>query len=227
MGRLLRISIYALIILVLYYLMTAIIKTYTDKNKIESESGSNTNIDLNDTYTDTLAEISLDTSNTISNEEIVDGNIDYDAVDEKIKSLQGNENTIVTKKQPEKMIDSQAKTDKNTKPTKKTENQPIKNTPATKVKVKAKEKPAEKPNYNEVGAGGQFIVMAGSYLLRENAEKMVKKLKSMGYSNAKVMVFSSSQYHSVVAAQLASQIKALEASADLKRKGIDSFVKTK
>ncbi len=225
MGRLLRISIYAVIILVLYFWITAIIKTYSDKNKISDVISNTDTISNSDTFMDTNSYSILDTSKVITNEEIVDGSIDYDAVDKKIKSLKGNENSAPATNQAENINKDKTKSENIVKPAQKTSDQPIKNVNISENKTN--QKTAPKPKIHEIGDGGQFMVMAGSYLLRENAEKMVKKLKKMGFSNAKTVVFSSSQYHSVVAAQHSSQAKAQEASAELKRKGIDSFVKTK
>ena len=225
MARLLRISIYAVIILILYFWITSIIQTYSDKNKITNEITSTDTIPVNDSYEDINSFDNLDTSVAITNEDIVGGGINYDAVDKKLKSLKETENTSQIEKQPGKISEDQPLSDTKSNPAQKVEDQPIKNTKINEIKTKINT--PQNPKKPEIGDGGQFMVMAGSYLLKENAEKMVTKLKNMGFSNAKTVIFSSSQYHSVVAAQHTSQAKAQESAADLKRKGIDSFVKTK
>jgi hypothetical protein len=56
---------------------------------------------------------------------------------------------------------------------------------------------------------------------------MVKKLREMGYIHAEVMIFPESEFHSVVAVRYSSEAKAQAAVTELKRKGIESFVKVK
>lgn len=72
---------------------------------------------------------------------------------------------------------------------------------------------------------GRFLVLAGSFLLKENADALVAKLIKIGYKDARVVVFTSSQYHSVLAAQFNSEERARSVSALLKQKGIENFVK--
>ena len=46
-------------------------------------------------------------------------------------------------------------------------------------------------------ADGKYLVVSGSFLGEINAEREVKRLKSMGYDEAEVVVFDFSQYHTV------------------------------
>ncbi|MGB4840075.1 MAG: SPOR domain-containing protein [Saprospiraceae bacterium] len=223
MGRLVKISIYALFILVLYYWITAIIKTYNDKNKMKEDVTLNDSLSTHNSINDLTNSNDIDTFTSISNEDIIDGNIDYDAVDKKVKSLTNDNNTL-SENQNKKGQSTELMPKVENRPAVKQNEQPVKDLKPT-VNKKSSVNKTVKSTFE--GDGGQFMVMAGSYLLNENAEKMVKKLKNQGYPKAKSVVFSSSQYHSVVAAQFSSQAKAQEASADLKRKGIDSFVKSK
>lgn len=75
--------------------------------------------------------------------------------------------------------------------------------------------------------GGRYMVLAGSYLIKDNARSMVNKLDNIGYDNAEIVVFNMSQYHSVCAARLMDYNEAIRLSNDLKRRGIDSYVHTK
>lgn len=73
---------------------------------------------------------------------------------------------------------------------------------------------------------GRYMVIAGSYLIKSNAEKMRKKLAKMGY-DAEVVVFDLSEYHSVSAGRFKSHESARSASRQLSGKGIDSYVHTR
>lgn len=95
-------------------------------------------------------------------------------------------------------------------------------------------KPVKEPVYEEVknvpittSVSGKYLVLAGSYLIRDNAEAMVRKLRAQGYPRAEVVAFDNSRYHSVVADRSADYNKALQVSSQLKRKGIDNYVHTK
>jgi len=44
---------------------------------------------------------------------------------------------------------------------------------------------------------GNYLVVSGSFLGEANAKKEVRRLKALGYSNAEVVEFDFSQYHSV------------------------------
>ena len=74
---------------------------------------------------------------------------------------------------------------------------------------------------------GRYMVLAGSYLIKDNARAMVGKLDNIGYDAAEIVVFNMSQYHSVCAARVADYNEAIRLSNELKRRGIDSYVHTK
>ena len=74
---------------------------------------------------------------------------------------------------------------------------------------------------------GEYMVIAGSYLLEDNAQKMIRKLKGMGYSNAEVVYFDQSQYHSICAGRYDSKSTAKSTSSSLKNQGIDTYVHRK
>lgn len=210
MGRLIRISIYALIILVLYFWVTTIIKSYQKDSitPLHVEQPVDTM-----TYDTLQPEPSVDDAEQLTNEEIVDGKVNYNALDEKVKKLEEN-------KKKETDISNQKGVEN--KP--KSESKPsIKPNPV--IGIADDNKPKNTTTIK--GDGGNYMVLAGSYLLKENASKMVKKLKSMGYTQAEIVEFKASEYHSVVAARFSSENKAKAASNELKQKGIDSFVKHK
>ncbi len=74
---------------------------------------------------------------------------------------------------------------------------------------------------------GKYMLLAGSYLIEDNAQIMVKKLKKLGYDNSEMVIFNMSQYHSVCAGRYTSLSSAQQESSALKRKGIDNYVHTK
>lgn len=99
---------------------------------------------------------------------------------------------------------------------------PRKATPKPKPVVKT---PVKKtPSYT---TGGRYLIIAGSYLVKDNAYKMVDKLKRLGYSQAEIVQFDNSQHNTVLARRYSDYNDALEASAQLKRKGIDNYVHKK
>jgi cell division septation protein DedD len=88
-------------------------------------------------------------------------------------------------------------------------------------------KPASKPAAQYSSAGGDFLVVAGSYLIRDNAEKMVGKLKGLGYNGAEIVSFDESQYHSISAGRYSTYDAAGKVAKTLKNKGIDCYVHTR
>jgi len=76
-------------------------------------------------------------------------------------------------------------------------------------------------------SGGNFFVVAGSYLIQDNADKMVDKLRGMGFSEAEVVKFDDSKYHTITAGRYNSYDSAGEVASSLKQKGIDCYVHTR
>ncbi|GLR19007.1 SPOR domain-containing protein [Portibacter lacus] len=96
--------------------------------------------------------------------------------------------------------------------------------PATKTTATPTSKPAYSSN---AGTGGSYLVVAGSYLIKDNAQKMVDKLKKLGYTNAEIVNFDESQYHSISAGRYDSYDSAGKVAKTLKQKGIDCYVHTR
>lgn len=207
MGRLIRISIYALIILILYFWITTIIKSY----QVDDMTAPNNEITEEKPLTqDSMTMTSnVDSVDLLTNEDIIENKLDYKALDEKVKKLENKENDT-KQKTNESITKSESQKKMNTQKSL-TTNKESNTTSSAVIK----------------GDGGPYLVMAGSYLLRENAVKQVNKLKALGYQQAQIVVFQASEYHSVIAARFSVETKARAASVELKRKGIDSFVKVK
>ena len=74
-------------------------------------------------------------------------------------------------------------------------------------------------------ASGSYLLVSGNYLVESNATEMVKKLQKLGYSDAEIVIFDRSQYHTVVASRFESYNTALQSASNLKQKGVDCYVK--
>lgn len=86
-------------------------------------------------------------------------------------------------------------------------------------------KPAQTTTRTSSNSSGKHMVIAGNFGQENNADKMVRKLINMGYSAEKV-VFNNSQYHSVLAARSNDYSTVSNVSNELKRNGIDNYIKT-
>ena len=84
----------------------------------------------------------------------------------------------------------------------------------------------QKPPKQTASSGGKYLVVAGSYLVKGNAEKMKKRLYDLGY-NSEIVNFDLSQYYSVLAGRYYSRKEAQNTVTILKRNGIDSYVHRK
>jgi len=73
-------------------------------------------------------------------------------------------------------------------------------------------------------SAGDYMVIAGNYLVEGNASEMVRKLKSSGYGDAEKVVFDLSRFYTVIAGSYDSQSLANSISSELNGKGIDNYV---
>ncbi len=87
--------------------------------------------------------------------------------------------------------------------------------------------PASTSTTKSYSSSGEYMVIAGNYLVESNARTMMKKLSNLGYPGAEIGVFDRSQYHTVIAQRSNSYSAAMELSNAIKRQGIDSYVKRK
>jgi cell division protein FtsN len=141
---------------------------------------------------------------TPSSDEAAGSGIDYSEIDEAL------EEPIKEKAKPV------TSTKTSTKETTKKVSKPVKSTP----------KPVQKPKTSP-SSNGKYLVIAGSYLVKENAEKMKTRLAKLGYDKAEIVVFDERKYHTVCASKSNDYDTAVRQSNALKRKGIDSYVHTR
>ncbi|HMR42796.1 MAG TPA: SPOR domain-containing protein [Saprospiraceae bacterium] len=74
---------------------------------------------------------------------------------------------------------------------------------------------------------GEFLVVAGSFKLRHNAENEAKRLQKMGYTNASVETFNKGALATLVVDRFANDKDAASLVSELKNKNIPSYVHRK
>ncbi len=95
--------------------------------------------------------------------------------------------------------------------------------------AKPASKPAPKPAprtsspARSSSAGGKYLVIAGSYMQKENAQNMKSKLSKLGH-DAEIVNFDDSRIHVVTSGRYASRSDADAVSRQLNGKGIDNYV---
>ncbi len=83
-----------------------------------------------------------------------------------------------------------------------------------------------KPETDITVYNAKYLVLAGSFSSKSNAESHSKKLEKMGYQ-PEVVNFINSQMHTVVAARYNSRTSAEAAQKQLKSKKVDCYIHTK
>lgn len=113
-------------------------------------------------------------------------------------------------------------------PQKENTSQPIKPQPkpivVEKVAVTKEVKKPIESNPVKTISKGSYAVHAGSFIIEANADKLVKELKALGFSNAVKVVYDNSATFTVVAGQANNDADAQAIAQKLKAKGKDSFV---
>lgn len=83
-----------------------------------------------------------------------------------------------------------------------------------------------KADYASV-ATGQYMVLAGTFKYKGNAENMVRQLRSMGYSGASVELFDRGAFAVALVDRFDGLKDAQALKAELTSKGIEAYVKQK
>ena len=193
MARLLKILAYAVILFLLYLVITGFLKSCNNKSKVAAASVENTLESENGEEFFEDEEFEGGESNLFADNIENIENIDYDKIDEAIEK----------------------------RTSKKTEEIPPAVEPAV---TKA---PAKQYITSNGSDDGDYLVIAGNYIINSNAENMVLKLKKSGYNDAEIVIFDMSQYHSVVANRYEDYNSAYNLVKQLEAKGIDSYVHRK
>lgn len=102
---------------------------------------------------------------------------------------------------------------------------------AEEVKYLAQDEPEKKPIVKKelpeqsLGSGGNYLLITGNYSQEYNAQAMVKRLKSLGFSKAEKVIFENSKYYTVIAGKYPTANAATSAQSGLGN--IDSYVQRK
>lgn len=73
----------------------------------------------------------------------------------------------------------------------------------------------------------KYMVVAGTFKSKSYAASEVRRLKKMGYSEAEVVKFDHTAYHSVCAGRSNDLAKAKTIATSLKKDGVDAYVHTR
>lgn len=96
----------------------------------------------------------------------------------------------------------------------------------TEPQEELKPKPVENVP-GRVSSGGDHLVIVGNFLEMANAEKHLKTVKGLGYSDAEILQFEISQYYTVCAGRYDSPTEARRAARKIKEQhGIDAYMRT-
>ncbi len=82
-------------------------------------------------------------------------------------------------------------------------------------------------SYDNTSARGSFLVLAGAFQYKANAEKLASKLKNLGYPDAEVTLFNRGKYAGVIVERFENVSNARSAVSKLKNNGIDAYVHKK
>ena len=74
---------------------------------------------------------------------------------------------------------------------------------------------------------GKYMVIAGTYMKKANAVSQVRKLKKLGFENARVELFDRGKFAIVLVDRFSTMASAERLVKDLKAEGISSYVKAK
>ncbi|MCI5081190.1 MAG: SPOR domain-containing protein [Saprospiraceae bacterium] len=76
-------------------------------------------------------------------------------------------------------------------------------------------------------AEGEYMVIAGSYRIKANADNAARDLRKKGYANAATGLFNKGAYANVIVDRFSSIDRAKELAKELKAKGIEAYVQKK
>lgn len=82
-------------------------------------------------------------------------------------------------------------------------------------------------NSSSAASSGRYMVLAGSYRQRVNADNQVARLRKMGYNNAEVSLFDRGSYAVVLVDRFSTYGDAKRLVNELASKGIDALVDEK
>jgi len=99
--------------------------------------------------------------------------------------------------------------------------EPLKETTTAPVATPAPERTFSSDN------NAPFLIVAGSFSQESNANKLIDKLRRMGYNDAEKVRFDGSTFYSVVAERHSNRDRANTRARNLKSRGVDCYVHTR
>lgn len=121
----------------------------------------------------------------------------------------------------EKPTEKSAKTETNTAAEKK----PASNTEPTRTASSETTPKGGTPTSYSSSSTGDYMVVAGSFSLKHNADNQVSVLKEMGYQNARVEMTKGGALASAMVDRFRDRTSAQKLVDELKGKGVDAIVK--
>ena len=74
---------------------------------------------------------------------------------------------------------------------------------------------------------GDYLVLAGSFEFRHNADSYAKNLRNLGYTNAEVVMFNRGKYATVMVDRFFSSDQAMDLLNRLEKDGVDAYLHKK
>lgn len=199
MNRVLKIVIYAVVLFLIYLWIASVAKSCNNRSAKNNETA-----------------ISAESTDTASDSEIYDEFFEIDT-DEQTPAVDNTEYEEIDLSETRAEIsDNDFSFEQTEQEKKQQESRPA-----------ATSAPKSKTIATPSSDNGNYMVIAGSYLIKENASKMVDKLKNMGFYGAEIVTFDLSQYHSVSAGRFQTYEQATTTAKEVKNKGIDCYVHTR
>ncbi len=195
MNRLLKILIYAVVLFFLFLWLSSIVKS------CGSDEGNNTPTSTTASADDTTEE-TYDEDDFFEDQE---DDITDDPSDMTTESEDQIDYTEIDKVVEDNLNEQESK-------------------PSEPVNRPSQSKPSYSNTVSKGNTSGKYMVIAGSFLIKDYALDMQKRLSKLGYDNSQLVVFDLSQYHSVVASRYSTYEAALKVSNELKRSGVDCYV---
>ena len=201
MTKTVKIIIYIAILLFVYFAISTIYKScsHTTDDIIELQDDNTTSDEEDDFFKD-------------FDEEATDEHSENEITENEVTELIGEDEDIDYKSLDDRLTGDDDST-------------------VDKEKEWVEEKPTAKPSssnhYNSSNSAGKYLIVAGSFLVEQNASNLVSKLKKMGYRDAEVVVFDDSRYYTVVANRFNTKSEANNMVSSLKNKRVDCYVHTK
>ena len=147
--------------------------------------------------------------------------IDYNEIDATVEKTVSQKGKVIEEEKPRPAPETKNQDTKISSPNKVSPSTPAKTSPLQSTEAK------NSSTQHESGDNGDFVVVAGNYLLESNADVMVKKLKKNGFNGAEKVVFDKSEFFTVIAGKYSSHDQASKSLSALKSKGVDAYVHRK